>query len=352
VSYIVLIDHRCYGIALQNGGGHLLSYRGPQTPTTTHKISDATAAVVESLHPSPSLPQHLQFKIASSVVKCELRNQGRKYMGRELCGRCERPPAVCLCTSLPEQKISLAVHVLVLQHPNEFRKKNVSTVPLLSLVLKHFSKKIGYEFDANDILSEHQSLLGNNNQKPLLLFPGPDAVRLDDPADARKTEIMYAAKPSSDNEIFDVTPSQLLILFDGTWTEAKRMVNSSPSLLAACQQVQFTGNTKSIYDAIRREPQEHFISTLESCALVLQLLEPASDKTRLACDHLHGALATLVSHQKEFRRVNSEARYVDFYTKEKRAEQIKDYKRLLFEHETTTVETTSVHNDTTILRRI
>ena len=55
---------------------------------------------------------------------------------------------------------ALIVVVLVLQHPNEHRKKNVSTVPLMPLVLRHFTKKVGYTFGEDVIPEEFQSSAG------------------------------------------------------------------------------------------------------------------------------------------------------------------------------------------------
>merc|ERR1711957_140186 len=73
--------------------------------------------------------------------KSERREKERRAVSRTLCPRCSRPSTVCVCQGLPSdgKKIELDVHVLVLQHPNENRKKNVSTVPLMPLVLRHFS---------------------------------------------------------------------------------------------------------------------------------------------------------------------------------------------------------------------
>lgn len=58
------------------------------------------------------------------------------------------------------------------------------------------------------------------------------------------------------------------------------MARDSPSLLAACQQVQFTSEHHNcIYDAVRKEPAGHCLSTLEACAKALSLLETSATKT-------------------------------------------------------------------------
>ena len=66
---------------------------------------------------------------------------------REYCNGCQRPLPQCLCDHLPKNKIHLQTHVLILQHPVEFRRKTISTVPLLKLVLENVMILVGRSFD-------------------------------------------------------------------------------------------------------------------------------------------------------------------------------------------------------------
>ncbi len=161
-----------------------------------------------------------------------------------------RPPSLCICSVLPKERLVTKTDVLILQHPNERRKKNLSTVPLLKLVLENVSVKVGYSFSLGDLPKE---------KTPLLLYPGNDAVPLDQPTE-------------TPNSLLSDLEDRVLIIFDGTWTEAKRMARDSPSL-QSCQQVQFTQPNRSIYDAVRKEPEEHCLSTLEATAKALAYLE-------------------------------------------------------------------------------
>ena len=121
---------------------------------------------------------NLKTNIASSAAKTERRLIERSRGGREMCERCSRPPPLCVCQSLPEQLIDTSTHVLILQHPRERRRKSLSTVPLMPLVLEKCTVKTGYGFEVQqlDLVTE---CLGRG-QKPLLLFPGLDAISLDD----------------------------------------------------------------------------------------------------------------------------------------------------------------------------
>ena len=77
----------------------------------------------------------------------------------------------------------------------------------------------------------------------------------------------------------------LLVLIDGTWAQAKRMVRDSPHL-SEFTQVCFQDAAHSAFDAVRREPDEHCVSTLEACVRALRLLEPDSAAVETAASYL------------------------------------------------------------------
>jgi len=116
-------------------------------------------------------------KIASSVAKTERREIERARVGREICQRCIRPPELCVCESLPEQLIDTSTTILILQHPRERRRKSLSTVPLMPLVIKKCIVKTGYNFTPDELDLVTDCI--DSGQKPLLLFPGTDAISLD-----------------------------------------------------------------------------------------------------------------------------------------------------------------------------
>lgn len=126
---------------------------------------------------------NMKTKIACSVAKTERREVERSRVGREKCNRCIRPPELCVCQSLPEELINTSTTVLILQHPRERRRRSLSTVPLMPLVLKKCEVKSGYRFTPLqlDLVTEWL----DKGQKPLLLFPGPpdSTLSLDDDID-------------------------------------------------------------------------------------------------------------------------------------------------------------------------
>lgn len=228
---------------------------------------------------------HLRAKIAHGVAKGERRARERSAQPRPVCSRCSRPPILCVCNVLPSDLISTAfTDILILQHPNEFRKRNLSTVPLIRLVLQNVQVRVGYSFDLEQLAPVQQAL--SAGVKPLLLYPGDYAISLDDASnDGVPLSTLLQHSPLNQ----DATGIQhLLIVVDGTWSEAKRMVRDSRNLLETCQQVQFASKVSSIYDAVRPEPDGHCLSTLEACAKALSYLEPTTAQE--AVHYLHASL--------------------------------------------------------------
>jgi DTW domain-containing protein YfiP len=289
---------------------------------------------------------HLKAKIASSVVKGERREQERQSSARNLCSGCQRPPVLCVCEALPSERITTSTHVLILQHPNEYRKKTFSTVPLIPLVLKKCQIRVSYEFEPEKLEIVMETI--KKGQRPLLLFPGPDALSLDSSTSTvvpslqvqetlTEQEISEINNGSSFN--FNKEEEQLLILIDGTWAEARRMVNGSPLLLEKCQQVQFTSDSESIYNAVRKEPEKHCLSTLEACAEALLLLEPqpvkmaSPSQAKQAKYFLEATLRLMIERKAQVQEMRNPAPWFDTEKSKKQKLYQKNKQRLEKEKE-------------------
>ena len=205
------------------------------------------------------------YKIASSIAKSERREKERSSSNnpRPQCNNCKRPTSICICHTLPKNNsgpLLTETRILILQHPTEFRtKKTISTVPIIPLVIKNCKVIVGYEFE-NNVIEELDWVkeVIERGEKPLLLFPGPDSIDLNEYLASEE-----ARSDSNHDDIFDVnndqillnnnedistsSKSKLLILIDGTWTQAKRIARVSPRLLSLCQKVPFTTIKKNQY---------------------------------------------------------------------------------------------------------
>ena len=210
-------------------------------------------------------------------------------------------------------------------------------MPLIPLVLENVKISVGRAFDdvyIQHVLEEADAL----GQIPLLLFPGPDATTLEDPSAFKQLESRSKKlRQSSDSDDgredreniglgSSSTPSKfLLILIDGTWTQASSMARkSSPLLLERCLPIQFLGtDQQSLYHSMRKQPNAHCLSTLEACAKVLPMLERLASKSlknqvkisdvdesekdgvsqaNEAIHHLHEALEILVNTQLKYEK--------------------------------------------------
>ena len=91
---------------------------GSTTTTITHGTATGSSNIATRNHNLVSPDQRAEGSLEST--------EWRQY-----CPGCQRPLPQCLCDHLPASRIRLDTDVLVLQHPVEFRRKTISTVPLL-----------------------------------------------------------------------------------------------------------------------------------------------------------------------------------------------------------------------------
>jgi len=209
-------------------------------------------------------------------------------VARDVCPRCSRPTPACICSALPSEPLETATRVLVLQHPAE-AKRQIASVPLISMCMKSVLVTKGVSF-SGDIEPLQQAV--QSGFEPLLLFPSADAVALD----------------SVNASTLATGSKKLLVLIDGTWTQARHMIRHSPELLGRCTPIKFDQRIDSIFNALRREPEPYCMSTVEACARALRFLEP-SDAAQAAARHMDASLKLLV--QGQIANVGRDVRFID-----------------------------------------
>lgn len=162
---------------------------------------------------------------------------------RVRCPRCLRAESTCWCRHLPA--LASRTRVLILQHPRE-RDVAIGTARMAHLALPGSELRVGLDFSNDAVVSE--ALRG----PAILLYPGPDAVDLE--------------------EVVRAGPRPLtLVVVDGTWANARKLLRRNPRL-AQLPQVRFTPPRPGEY-RIRREPAPHCVATIEALAHVLGQLE-------------------------------------------------------------------------------
>jgi DTW domain-containing protein YfiP len=214
---------------------------------------------------------------------------------RRTCDGCGRPPAVCLCSSLPVPRLQPATRVIILQHPKEARRKVVKTADLIASCLASGRCEL---LTGKDFGSELKSWADSRrpDDRWLLLWPGADARPIDTLAPS-ELEPGPGPGPGLEPEPEPEPgprPLTTLLVLDGTWQQAKQLhALNKVALDALCSQVSFPaapapatehdGGTSSDLAGdgmraanagwIRLQPRDHFLSTLESVGLALRILE-------------------------------------------------------------------------------
>ena len=122
----------------------------------------------------------------------------------------------------------------------------IGTARMAHLSLPNSELHLGVDFTGHSRLEA----LAAHPGRVAVLFPGQGAITLEEAA---------------------AHPPESLIVVDGTWPLAKKVVKSNP-LLASLPRIGFTPRRPSNY-RIRSEPAEHCVSTIEAVVEVLGALE-------------------------------------------------------------------------------
>lgn len=163
---------------------------------------------------------------------------------------------VCWCIGLASPPLEPKCNVVVLQHPAE-EKRSLRTAPMLKLGLApgkcHIYK--GRRFPAQGHSPSVAETLTSPNS--LLLFPSKKSIPLQD---------------------IDVSEGPYtIVLIDGTWPQAKAIYTAS-KLLQNMRQVKLVSTGNSCY-IVRTQPTDGCLSTLETAAKALSVLEGDSNYT-------------------------------------------------------------------------
>ncbi|CAI8908582.1 DTW domain-containing protein [Pseudomonas sp. IT-347P] len=166
-------------------------------------------------------------------------------MTRPQCPRCLRPLTHCLCSLIPS--LDSRTRVLLLQHPSEVNHA-LNTARLAALGLNNAELIVG------EVFEDLPALLNRPGYQARLLFPAEDAQPMQ-------------AYGESDEPL-------LLVVPDGTWRKARKMLHLNP-LLAALPRVTLTEGGVSRY-RLRKAPGPGALSTIEAIVQALQTLEPSA----------------------------------------------------------------------------
>jgi len=197
-------------------------------------------------------------------------------MSRALCKQCQRPTVACICNFICN--IDNPTAVLVLQHPSEV-KQTKGTVALLSRSLNQCKVLVGEDFTDNDELNYML-----DNYQALLLYP------------SKESKVLSSAhiEQNSVNTVHEhkVYQPKLLIILDGTWKKAYRMLMLSSNLQALKQVCLPDSLANRGQYLIRKVAKKNALSSLEACCFALALLEGEIRDNALSCREVENTQST------------------------------------------------------------
>lgn len=170
---------------------------------------------------------------------------------RTNCYVCFRPETACLCESI--RAFSTNAHFIFLMHPKELKKEKAATGRLTHLCLTNSQVFDGVNF------TEHQKLnqiIQDKNNFVVVLYPGDEARNLS------RGEFYHEETKNK---------KLVIIVIDGTWATAKKMMKQSLNL-HALPRLCFTPEKPSEF-LIKQQPHELCLSTIESVHLLIQNLK-------------------------------------------------------------------------------
>jgi len=175
-----------------------------------------------------------------------------------MCYRCFWPQSLCWCpTLLP---LVTQTRFLFLMHPKEYKQEKAGTGRLVQLCLPNSSLHMGVEFDRDERVAE---MMADPRYFPVLLYPGRAAWDLSAPDGAGLASLRAGLG----------SRALLVVLLDGTWSSARKMLRLSPGL-QRLPRIMFRASQPSRY-VIKQQPQDGCLSTLEATHELLLLLERA-----------------------------------------------------------------------------
>lgn len=179
------------------------------------------------------------------------------------CPTCGKPPALCVCEAV--SPVDNRVEVLILQHPQE-QDRLLGTARLAAHQLAKAVFKIGLSWPSLAKAVGH----GADPADWAVLHLGSAKV-----ADLpRERDVVVLDRKGAVVADQDAALKGLkgVVVFDGTWAQAKTLWWRNPWVLKARRLV-LNPRKRSLYGDLRREPRRESLSTIEAVGLALAGIE-------------------------------------------------------------------------------
>lgn len=191
-----------------------------------------------------------------------------------VCAHCGKPEALCVCDAI--EPINNKIELLVLQHPQE-QDKTLGTARVAVTHLAKATFRIGLSWPSLSAALERDV----DPKRWAVLHLGASASE-DAPAD-RDIALLDRHGELAENQASALRGLEGIILFDGSWSQAKTLWWRNAWVLK-CPRLVLRPSQASLYGKLRKEPRREGLSTLEAAAFTLSRLErkPEIEKAMLS----------------------------------------------------------------------
>lgn len=197
------------------------------------------------------------------LLKQERENQKHSY--RNICEQCRQPEFSCYCQFI--QKFDPKIKFVILMHPIE-RRRRIATGRMSHLSLHDSELIVGQSFADDRRLN---IILKNPEYNCVVLYPGKQSIDISRSAPEMKQSLFVEGKKT------------VVIVIDGTWATAKKMMNQSPNL-NELRRICFVPPGPSRF-RVRKQPRAECYSTIEAVHHTIELLAEVSGFDLVTAEH-------------------------------------------------------------------
>lgn len=191
-----------------------------------------------------------------------------------VCPHCRKPLDLCVCDHVVP--VDTRVELLVLQHPQE-QDELLGSARLAVRHLTRAAFRIGLSWPS---LGKALGREADPKRWAVLHLGSVDMTALPEGRDLVVVDKDGKPVPDQDRALAGI---EGVVVFDGTWSQAKTLWWRNPWVLKARRLV-LRPREPSLYGRLRKEPRREGLSTLEAAAFVVARLEgrPEIEKTMLS----------------------------------------------------------------------
>jgi DTW domain-containing protein YfiP len=181
----------------------------------------------------------------------------------ELCPRCLKPVALCVCDSVVP--IDNRIGLLILQHPQE-QDKELGSARLTALHFKSAVFRVGLSWPSL------AKALGRPADPKRWAILHLGSTRPGDFPTGQEIAVFDKKGKAVENQKAALADIEGVVVLDGTWSQAKTLWWRNAWVLKG-KRIALRPRHASLYGKLRREPRREGLSTLEAAGLLLSRLE-------------------------------------------------------------------------------